>query len=114
MVIAYSLYNITLQNILCSQTYQRSSNTAAATQLFLGFIESYPTIVLPMLTGLPGITLVLVGGPILTPLSNPALCGVNLEVVGGLPQQELIAIDSPKSSVGIKSARMSRQDLQLA
>ena len=32
---------------------------------------------------LPGVTLVLVGGPILTPSSNPALCGVNLEVVGG-------------------------------
>ena len=32
---------------------------------------------------LPGVTLVLVGGPILTPSSNPALRGVNLEVVGG-------------------------------
>ena len=38
---------------------------------------------LPMLTVLPGVTLVLVGGPILTPSSNPALRGVNLEVVGG-------------------------------
>ena len=32
---------------------------------------------------LPSVTLVLVGGPILTPSSNPALRGVNLEVVGG-------------------------------
>ena len=32
---------------------------------------------------LPTLTLVLVGGPILTPSSNPALRGVNLEVVGG-------------------------------
>ena len=38
-----------------------------------------------MLTGLPSITLVLVVGPILTPSSNPALHGVNLEVVGGPP-----------------------------
>ena len=83
-----------------------------ATQLFLGFIESYPTIVLPMLTGLPGITVVLVGGPILTQSNNPALCGVNLEVVGGPPQQEWVAIDLPRSSVAIKSARMGRQDLQ--
>ena len=37
---------------------------------------------LPTLTVLPGVTLVLVGGPILTPSSNPALRGVNLEVVG--------------------------------
>ena len=38
---------------------------------------------LPTLTVLTGLTLVLVGGPILTPASNPALPGVNLEVVGG-------------------------------
>ena len=36
----------------------------------------------PTLAVLPGITLVLVGEPILTPSSNPALRGVNLEVVG--------------------------------
>ena len=36
---------------------------------------------LPTLTVLLGVTMVLVGGPILTPLSNPALRGVNLEVV---------------------------------
>ena len=35
-----------------------------------------------MLAVLPGETLVLVGEPILTPSSNPALRGVNLEVVG--------------------------------
>ena len=38
---------------------------------------------LPTLTGLPSVTLFLVGGPILTRSSNPALRGVNLEVVGG-------------------------------
>ena len=38
---------------------------------------------LPQLTVLPGVTLVLVGAPILTPSSNPELHGVNLEVVGG-------------------------------
>ena len=42
---------------------------------------------LPTLTVLPGVTLVLVGGPILTPSSNPALRGVNLEVVGGTTQE---------------------------
>ena len=31
---------------------------------------------------LPGVTLVLVGEPILTPSNNPALRGVNLEVFG--------------------------------
>ena len=36
----------------------------------------------PTLAVLPGVTLVLVGEPILTPSSNPALRGVNLEVVG--------------------------------
>ena len=41
---------------------------------------------LPTLTGLPSVTLVPVGGPILTPSSNPALRGVNLEVVGGTTQ----------------------------
>ena len=41
---------------------------------------------LPKLTVLPGVTLVLVGGPILTPTSNQALRGVNLEVVGGPTQ----------------------------
>ena len=41
---------------------------------------------LPTLTVLPGATLVLVDGPILTPSSNPALHGVNLEVVGGTTQ----------------------------
>ena len=43
-----------------------------------------------MLTGLPGVTLALVGGPILTKSSNPALRGVNLEVVGGPPQVSFI------------------------
>ena len=38
---------------------------------------------LPTLTVLPGATLVVVGGPILTLSCNPALLGVNLEVVGG-------------------------------
>ena len=33
-----------------------------------------------------GVTLQVVGGPILTPSSNPALRGVNLEVVGGITQ----------------------------
>ena len=83
MVIAYFICNINYKNILCLQTNQRSSNTAAATLLFLGVIESYPTIVLPTLTVLLCVTLVLVGGPILTPSSNPALRGVNLEGVGG-------------------------------
>ena len=46
----------------------------------------FAVIVLPTLTVLPGVTLVLVGGPILTPSSNPALRGVNLEVVGGTTQ----------------------------
>ena len=41
---------------------------------------------LPTLTGLPGVTLVLVDGPILTRSSNPALRGVNLKAVGGPPQ----------------------------
>ena len=41
---------------------------------------------LPTQTELPGVTLVLDGGPILAPSSNPALRGVNLEVVGGPPQ----------------------------
>ena len=41
---------------------------------------------LPTLTVLAGVTPVLVGGPILTPSSNPALRGVNLEVVGGTTQ----------------------------
>ena len=36
----------------------------------------------PTLAVLPGVTLVLVGEPILTPSSNPALRGVTLEVVG--------------------------------
>ena len=40
----------------------------------------------PTLAALPGVTLVLVGEPILTPSSNPALRGVNLEVVGDTPQ----------------------------
>ena len=44
--------------------------------------KSYPTIVSPTLAVLPGVTLVLVGEPILTPSINPALRGVNLEVVG--------------------------------
>ena len=38
---------------------------------------------LTTLTVPPGVTLVLVGGPILTTSSNPALRVVNLEVVGG-------------------------------
>ena len=46
-------------------------------------VESYTTIVLKTLTGLPGVTLVLVGEPILTPTSKPALRRVNLKVVGG-------------------------------
>ena len=47
---------------------------------------------LPTLTVLPGVTLVLVGGPILTPSSNPALRGVNLEVVGA-PTQKLLFLN---------------------
>ena len=46
-----------------------------------GVIESCPRIVLPALTGLPGVILVLVGGPILPRSSNQASRGVNLEVV---------------------------------
>ena len=46
---------------------------------------------LPTLTGLPGVTLVLVGGPILTPSSNPALRWVNLEVVGGTTLESVAA-----------------------
>ena len=64
-------------------------------------IESYRTIVLPTLTGLPSVTLVLISRPILTLSSNPALRGVNLEVVGRPPQQEWVAIQA-----------LSRQDLQ--
>ena len=52
----------------------------------MGVSESYPTIVSPTLAVLPGVTLVLVGEPILTPSSNPALRGVNLEVVGETTQ----------------------------
>ena len=48
---------------------------------------------LPTLAVLPGVTLVLVGEPILTPSSNPALRGVNLEVVGE-PTQQLQSIDT--------------------
>ena len=40
---------------------------------------------LPTLTGLPGVTLVLVGGRIFTQSSNPVLRGVTLEVAGGSP-----------------------------
>ena len=40
MVIAYSLYNITIQkNILCLQRNQRSSNTAEAILVFLGLLR---------------------------------------------------------------------------
>ena len=45
------------------------------------------------LTVLPGVALVLVGEPILTPSSNPALRGVNLEVIGGTT---LVAVDHNK------------------
>ena len=45
---------------------------------------------LPNLTVLPGVTLVLVGGPILTPSSNLAFRGVNLEVVGGTTQLDFL------------------------
>ena len=79
LVIAYSLYNITLQK------YFLFSNTAAATPTVLGVIESYPTVMLPTLTELPGVTLVLVDGQIFTQSSNPELSGVTLEVVGGPP-----------------------------
>ena len=41
---------------------------------------------------LPGVTLVLVGEPILTPSSNPALRGVNLEVVGEPTQNTVRAV----------------------
>ena len=64
----------------------------------MGAIESYPTIVLPTLTVLPGVTLVLVGGPILTPSSNPALRGVNLEVVGGTTQLSYSGWSYPHNS----------------
>ena len=86
-VIEYSLYNI------ASQKYSLFTNKPAIEQHRSGYptiievIKSYPTIVLPTLTVLPGVTLVLVDGPILTPSSNPALRGVNLEVVGGTTQE---------------------------
>ena len=67
--------------------YEQTNDRVTPQRLpyYFGVIESYPTIVLPTQTVLPGVTLVLVGGPILTPSSNPALRGVNLEVVGGKP-----------------------------
>ena len=83
MVIAYSIYDIT------SQIYSLFTNKPATEYHrsgyppIFGVIESYPTIVLPTLTGLPGVTLVLVGGQIFPQSSNPALRGVTLEVVGG-------------------------------
>ena len=40
--------------------------------------------------GLPGVTLVLVGGPILTQSSNPALHRVNLEVDGLRERRETV------------------------
>ena len=46
----------------------------------------------PTLAVLPGVTLVLVGEPILTPSGNPALRGVNLEVVGETTQELLVSI----------------------
>ena len=48
-----------------------------------GVIESYQTIVLPTLTALPGVTLVLLGGPIFTQSCHPPLRGATLEVVIG-------------------------------
>ena len=47
---------------------------------------------------LPGITLVLVGEPILTLSSNPALRGVNLEVVGETTLLISIAIDNGRNN----------------
>ena len=43
---------------------------------------------------LSGVTSVLVCGPILTPSSNPAIRGVNLEVVGG---PTLVSINEEKT-----------------
>ena len=82
MVIAYSLYNITLQKYYSFTNKPTSEQHRSGYPTIFGVIESYPTIVLPTLTGLPGVTPVLVGLPLLTPSSNPSLRGVNLEVVG--------------------------------
>ena len=86
MVIAYSLYNITLQKYSLFANNPTIEYHRSGSPTILRVIESYPTIMLPTLTGLPGVTLVLVGRPILTQSSNPALRGVNLEVVGGPTQ----------------------------
>ena len=49
---------------------------------------------LPTLTVLPGVTLVLVDLPILTPSSNSALRGATLEVVGGTTLNNITYIQS--------------------
>ena len=53
----------------------------------------------PTLAVLPGVTLVLVGEPILTPSSNPALRGVNLEMVGE-PTQESLNVQLMVQTIG--------------
>ena len=85
MVIAYSLYSITLQKYSLFTNKPAIKLHRSGYLTIFGVIESYPTIVLPTLTELPGVTLVLVGGPILTLSSDPTLRWVNLEVVGGPP-----------------------------
>ena len=70
MVIAYSLYNITLQKYSLFTNKPTIEQHCSVYPTILGVIESYPTIMLPMLMGLPGVTLVLVGGPIFTQSSN--------------------------------------------
>ena len=67
---------------VCKQTNDRV--TPQRLPSILGVIESYPTIVLPKLSGLPGVTLVLVGRLISTPSSRLAL---NMEVVDGTAQR---------------------------
>ena len=72
-----------------------------------GVIESYPTIVLPMLTGLPGITMVLVYGPIFTQSSNPALCGVNAKVFN---DQEASSGESTTTECGVNHQLLAVMD----
>ena len=54
----------------------------------------------PTLAVLPGVTLVLVDEPILTPSSNPVFRGVNLEVVGETTLLPHLQVD-PSSGPGV-------------
>ena len=81
MLIAYSLRNITLRKYSLFTNKPKIEQHRSRYPTIFEDIESYPTIVLPTLTGLPCVGLVLAGGPIFTKSSNPALRGVTLEGV---------------------------------